>query len=1004
MFMTRRQISRVIAFGALIGTLGLTTAGSAGASLRFTDAQVGLSTPDGESLRQAGGHPDLIFKLELAQDTHETDGSTVLGPAEQPRNIDLDLPKGLVGNPTAYPTCSASEFGNGNLQFAGCPTNSQVGTVDASLLAATPIGGKVGIYNLEHAPDVAAQFGFKLYGVVVIITARVRPGDYGITSGSINTSQGASLIGATFDLWGVPADPAHDSDRLLPFDNRTTAPVIDPNSPSSFPSTARRRPFLTNPTNCSSTPSTFTVQGDSWEFPGVFDTRTLSSDAGGAPFVFAGCERLTFDPSATVQPLSHTADAPTGAVVDVALPQNEDPDGLATPTVRRVVTLFPLGMSVSPSSAAGLGACSSAQINLGTNDAPDCPASSKIGTVTIDTPLLEDPLDGDVILASQDDNPFRSLIAVYLAVKGPGFYLKLPGKGDLDPVTGQLAITFDNTPQLPFSKLHVALQGGSQAPLATPTKCGTYTTRTSITSWASDEPVELDSPMTIDQGCDAPAFAPSFAAGTTSPLAGKDTAFSFTLTRTDRMPFLSQIDTALPAGVLARIGSVPECADNLAANGACPVESDLGSTSVLSGPGAAPLALKGRVYLTGPYKGAPFGLAIEVPTAGQAGPFNLGTVTVRAGIYVDRTDAHVTVKSDPLPTIIRGIPLRLRQVNVTIDRPKFLFNPTSCGPTRVFGAFQALGGGGSAGSVPFQVGGCGDLDVTQKLALRFTGKSSTKDGTHPGIVATLSDKGGGTNVRTVETKLPLSVALDPDNANDLCEPDERAAFNCPKGSIVGSATAKSVLKDPLTGPVYFVRGLRKSATGRTVRTLPKLWIPLSGDGVTIDLNADSSVDSINRLVTKFHDIPDAPITSVVLKINGGKHGIIVVSGKPGTCDRDRTIDYRITGQNKDVRASSVKSTVEGCKPKVTKTKSSSKSVTIKVDNIGSGRLTLAGAMIRRAARTLGAGSSASITATLTSEARQVLRRHKQVNLKLKVSYQPKSGSTMHVTKTVAVRP
>jgi hypothetical protein len=964
-----------------------------------------LTNPDGTFVdplfsRQAGGHPDLsvFFKVHTGSDGV---------PAEAVRDVDVDLPDGLVGNPTGIPTCSPADLVNHpGAGGADCSPSTQVGVAE---IVAWASGGlvhvKVGVFNLSHGPDVPAVFGFNFTNVVGIISARVRPGDYGISSGSVSISQAEAVESVRLTLWGVPADPSHDTLRQGPPNRLQLGPGTLFNAPqtTALSTDAPRVPFLTSPPRCTGEPLAFTIRGDSWEQPGAFDTRKVSADEDGTPFAFDGCENVPFQPTADVRPLAHAADGPTGLNVDLRVPQPQDPDGIVSAHVRRVKVTFPEGVSVSPSSAAGLGACAPAEIGLGSNDPPSCPASSKLGTITVDTPLLADPLEGDVILARQNDNPFGSLIAMYIAIKGPGFYLKLPGRIDLDPVTGRVSAVFDNTPQLPFSRMQVDFNGGSQAPLATPTTCGTYSTHVDVTSWNSDTPVGLDSPMTIDENCAAKPFAPSFSAGTSNPLAGQFSPFSFSLTRADGTAFLSQITTALPSGLLADIGSVPQCGADAAAAGSCPAESKIGSTSVLSGPGAQPLGLTGGVYLTGPYKDAPFGLSIAVPTAGQAGPFDLGVVVVRAGIYVDRKGL-VTVKSDPLPTIIDGIPLRLRQVNVTIDRPDFTFNPTSCVRQSIFGSFAALGGGSSDQTVAFQPGGCGDLDLRQKLASKLTGKTATKDGSHPGVDATLTSIPGGANVSKVEVKLPLSLALDPDNAQALCKPEQRVALACPASSIVGTATAVSVLPHPLTGPVYFVEGLRKTASGRTVRTLPKLWIPLSGDGVTIDADADSNVDSSNRLVTTFHDIPDAPLASVRLKINGGKHGILVVSGAHGTCGPDRALDSRFTGYNGETKVAVTNAVVEGCKPTVKKTKVTSKAVTLSVTNLGPGTLSLsASGLLTRSTRVIKSGSAASITAKLSAKARNTARRHGKVTVKARLTYRPKGGTAVAVTKLVTAR-
>lgn len=991
---------RLAAGLALLVACGLAQAGAAQANLTFEQVGIRLASPDGTFMRQAGAHPDLTVSFALPVDPHAVIGGEVKpGPLESVHSVDVDLPQGMVGNPTAFETCTPEALANPGFGGSACPVASQIGVVNGRTAGVQgPTFFRVGLYNVSHGPNVAARFGFNFLNVTNTIEARVRPGDYGISSGSLAIPQAQAIETATVTLWGVPADPAHDTSRQAPGEGQ-----IPQDNPPPVRTDAPHVPFLSSPTSCTDTPVSFAMRGDSWEHRGVFDTRTLTADDDGTPFVFEGCEYLAFAPTADVRPLSRVADAPTGMNVDIDVPQADDPDGLSTAHVRRVVMTFPRGMSVSPASAAGLGACAPSEINLATNEAPSCPDSSKIGTVSVDTPLLSEPLTGDVILAKQNDNPFRSLVAVYIAVKGPGFYVKLPGKVDLDPVFGQLTATFDNTPQLPFSALQVKFPGGSGAAFATPRTCGTYNTHVEITSWASAKPVSLDSPMTIDQGCDAPAFAPSFTAGTSNPLAGQDSPFSFTLTRADRMPYLSGVTMALPDGLLARIGSVAQCDAGQAGTGSCPAESQIGTTSVLSGPGAQPLPVKGRVYLTGPYKDAPFGLSVAVPTAGQAGPFDLGTVVVRAGIYVDRR-AQAIVKSDPLPTIIEGVPLRIRQVNVTIDRPHFMLNPSSCAPKSIFASFAALSGPGSDQSVPFQVGGCGDLDLQQKLKLKFTGKGSTKDGAHPGIEATLTAPDSSAKIKKAEVKLPLSLALDPDNAQALCKPEQRAALNCPKASIVGQATAVSLLRSPLSGPVYFVEGLRKAPNGRTIRTLPKLWIPMSGEGVTIDVDASSAVDSSKRLVTTFDNIPDAPVTDFRLKITGGKHGILVVSGNPGTCDRDKTVDSRFTGHNGQVEVAKSQVSVEGCKPQIKKTKTSAKSVTLQVSNLGAGKLTLSGgAMLKASSRTLKGVPEASITGKLTSKARAALRRHGKVALRLKLVYRPTGGKAVTVTKAVTLR-
>jgi hypothetical protein len=970
--MSFRKLLRASLRIALASSMLAIVASTARADLSFDSVGVGATGLDGSFARQAAAHPDLNVRFQFGTKI-AVDGTSVV-PDGQVRDVNVTLPPGLVGNPTAAPTCTVAQLGI-SAGSSDCPVASEVGWAKVIIKAGATFAGNdflsQPIYNLAHGDDVPALFGFKYLNAVVLITPHVEPGSYVISAATVGLTQAVPTFAADIALWGIPADPSHDALR-------------------GGPSPDVRKPFLTAATSCSGAPSPVAITADSWEQPNVKVSATLSSDFDGIPFITEGCEHVPFSPSISVQPLSHVADAPTGLAIDVAVPQSDSPDGLASAQVRKTVVRFPAGVSVSPSAAAGLGACSLAQVGLGTNDMPSCPGSSKIGTVEIDTPLLADPLKGDVILASQNDNPFGSLLALYLVAQGPGFVVKLPGRVDADPVTGQLTTTFDNTPQLPFDRLHVVIRGGSQAPLATPTSCGTYMTHTEITSWASESPVELDSPMTIDQGCTTLAFAPVLSAGSASTLAGARSPFSLTLTRTDGQPYLSGVSATLPPGLLAYIADVPQCAEVQAAAGTCSAASQIGHTSARSGPGSAPLALTGTVSLTGPYGGGPFGLSIVVPTAGQAGPYDLGDVVVRAGIFIDPVDGHATVKTDPLPTIIDGFPLRLRQVGVSIDRANFTVNPTNCDKQQVSVLATAVGGASASPSVLFQVGGCGALPLAPKLALTLSGKGQTTDGKHPGVHAVVTQTPGQANLKKVQVALPLSLALDPDNAQALCEFTDGSKIDpaCPKASIVGKAVARTpILDQPLTGPVYFVKNVRKDPkSGRDIRTLPKLVIPLTGEnGVRLNLVGTSNVVG-NRLVTTFDNIPDAPVSDFTLDIDGGKSGILVVSGTD-ICKATQIADQQVDGQNAKVIDSAIYIQTPSCALKVLSKKTTKTSVSVKVAGLGAGKVTVTGHGIKKTTKTISKSTVATITA----------KRTKGKPGKVTVSFDPTGPAKAHKT-------
>lgn len=988
------RIATTLALALALGLLAL--AAPAGAKLTLTDTWVSATGNDGTFSRQAGAHADLRAHIEFSYNhtTGALDGN--------PKDVRVDLPPGIGGNPKAAPMCSQAVLVLAHDIYPHCPSETQIGV---AYVGEQPGGaGKVPVYNMEHSADTPGLFGLNYIGVPVFITPQVRPTDYGISTASNRTSQTHTIYSADVTIWAVPAARSHDLERwnqdyygcncgIAGFGSDPTFSGVN----QGLRSTAPRLPFLSNPTSCDGVPATTVITANSWQEPGVFDTKSFTADVDGTPFVNEGCDKLAFDPTASVRPLSRTADAPTGLDIDVSVPYNDSPDALATAHVKKVSVILPEGMSVSPSTATALGACSLSQLSLGTNDPVSCPDSSKVGTVEIHTPVLDDPISGDIILAQQNANPSHSVLALYLVANGPGFTIKLAGRVDTDPVTGRVTATFDQNPQVPFDRLHVSMRGGSQAALATPAACGTYNAEVQLTSWASDKVVTSTSPMTFDQGCDRGGFAPSFSAGSSSQLAGsRTTAFSLQVVRPDGQQHLRSVTTVLPPGLLANIGSVPLCAEADVAAGACPAASRVGGITAKAGPGAVPFELPGDVYLTGPYKGGPYGLAIVVRAV--AGPFDLGTVIVRAAINVDPEDAHVTVVSDDVPDVLTatgadgvkaGFPLRIRSVVVNVDRDKFMINPTSCAASAVAGSLGSWNGATAAVSAPFRVGACAALPLEPDLAMTLVGKGQTTDGKHPTLNAHLVPGTGDANTRRVTVSLPLSLALDPGNANGLCEPADAAVNKCSAKTVVGHAKATSVLRDPLTGPVYFVRGERKNPkTGRIVKTLPKLFIPLSADGVTINVHASSDVRG-DRLVTTFDDLPDAPFSSFDLQVDGGKHGILAVSGA-NVCAGTQIADAQFTGQNDKVAEAAITMGTP-CALGIVKSSHTATALKAVVGGVGAGKLSATGKGLTNVSRTITSATTVTLTVKLAKSTRRALARGRDVKVKVSLAFTPKGA-------------
>jgi hypothetical protein len=879
----RLLAASILALGALC--LGASTAT---ANLEFSQAGVQLTGADGAFSRQAGAHPDFDFSFAFPAVETMRDGLPVTGPPEAMKDVVLDLPVGMYANPKALPACSPAAFLNGVQNFPACPVDSQIGVVTVDLKGSFGEGvHEVALYNLVHGPEVPARFGFRYYTAAVTISAAVRPGDYGITSGSFNSSQANAIQAAKVHLWGVPADPSHDTERqqfeyFEIFGNPITTE-------------APRVPFFTNPGSCPAATQVFTARGDSWEQPGIFDTRLLAADEDGTPFAWEGCEDLSFAPTLSAQPTTRAPQTPTGLSVDFKVPQNEAPDGLATANVRRAVVSLPQGMAVSSASANGLGACGEAEVGIGSNDPPTCPDSSKIGSVSIKTPLLEEELEGGVYLAKQRENPFGSLLALYLIVKGPGFYLKLPGKVAADPQTGQLTVSFDDTPQLPFEELRMVLKAGPRAPLTTPSACGTYAVQTEITPWSGTPAVKGESKFTIDDGCAVGGFAPGLRAGTANSTGGSFSPFNLQVTRADGETNLSRIQATLPEGLLAKLAGVPLCGESQVATGNCPGGSLVGTTTVGAGSGPTPIYVPepGKaptgVYLAGPYKGAPYSLVVKVPA--QAGPFDLGTVFVRNGLRIDPTTTQVTAESDPLPQILEGIPISYRDVRVEVTRPEFTINPTNCRQMAVTSVLTSATGQTADPSARFQATGCGELGFKPSLALRLKGQ--TKRLGHPALSAVLKAPKGEANIAKTAVILPKSEFIDNAHINNPCTRVQFNASACPESSILGTATAHSPLLDkPLSGPVYF-----RSNGGD--RELPDLVADLDGQ---IHVTLVGFIDSVkkkgsdsSRVRTRFQSVPDAPVSKFVLKLKGGKRGLI--ENSQNLCKSKPKATVKMEGQN-----------------------------------------------------------------------------------------------------------
>jgi uncharacterized repeat protein (TIGR01451 family) len=893
-----------------------------------------LENEGGSSDTQAGSHPfQLTSTLALDQTADPRK------PPAAAKDMRFELPSGLIGNPNAVPQCTAVEFDSPRRDGDNeCPPDTAIGVASVTL-STTAVGtAVVPVFNLTPGAGEPARFGFLAEGSPVTLDTSVRTGgNYGVTVSVNNISEFPAVISAQVTLWGVPSDPRHDSSRGWDcvaggHDH------FEGNPPCTPLDQAHPLPFLMLPTACTGSLQT-TVQIDSWAQPGSF-LGPIPSDE---PIQgLSGCNRLNLEPTIVVAPERGASSTPTGLNVDVHVPQEEtlNPEGLAQADVKDTTLALPEGMQLSPSSANGLEACSEgtpggvgftgfeefeARSPTATfiKTLPEewesgkdfCANGSKVGVVHIKTPLLSHEVEGGVYLAAQNANPFGSLVALYIVAKDPvsGVIVKLAGEVHLNEHTGQIITTFNNTPQLPFEDFKVELFGGPAGPVSTPPSCGTYTATASFTPWSGKTPVGASSSMPINSGpssspCSNPQpFSPSLTAGSTDIQAGAFTPLTLTMSREDGNQNLDGVELHLPEGLLGMLSSVTPCPEPAAAEGTCGPESLIGHTVASVGLGPDPYTISGgQVFITGPYKGAPYGLSIAQPA--KAGPFDLGSghcdcVVVRAKIEVDPHTSALTITSDPLPTILDGIPVQLKRVTVTADRTGFTFNPTNCSPLHITATLTSEQGATAGESVPFEVANCATLPFKPTFTVLTDAHTSKEDGAYLHVKVTSGP--GQANIGMVKTDLPLALPSRLTTLQKAC-PAQTFEANpalCPSASVVGEGVAVTpVLKNALRGPAYLV--------SHAAAAFPDLEIVLQGEGITLVL--DGTTD-IKKGITSsaFRSVPDAPISSFNLVLPEGPHSALAANGD--LCTEKLDMPTKITGQNGAVVQQTTRIAVEGCR-------------------------------------------------------------------------------------------
>jgi hypothetical protein len=851
---------------------------------------------------QAGGHPFKgVSNLAL---NHKralvASANTPFLPVEEVKQLAVDLPRGVVGNAMALPTlCPGIE----EVREEECPPESAVGGLLFELYGFGH--GIATIYAIKPEFGAPAEFAFvEGFGNVTSFTPSLRADDGYAIRFEVSPTPEVTFLEATTTFCNFGLAEAGPTDIVCKKKGELGA------NPKSL---------FTNPTRCK-VPLTTRVRLNSWEDPTFIE---------GPPFANAqieGCAKVPFEPQADLQPTSRRADSPTGLDVNVSMPTEglEKVDGchekqgdessppatecISQSNLRQAKITFPEGMAVNASAGQGLEACSADQIKLGTNEPISCPQSSKIGSVEIDTPVIEDTLKGDVYIAKQGEVE-GATIGFYMVFDSPknGILVKLPARVDADPNTGRLVATVNESPEQPFSAVRMHFPGGPKATLLTPPKCGTYEIEAELTPWSGGAPVTRTSSFDVNEGpnggpCPTGALAAKLRSGTETPIAGKTSAFSLQLTREDGSARFTGLDVTTPQGLTAYLKGIPYCPQAaidaakarekeglgiLEVNSpSCPAASQIGTASAGAGGGPEPLFVNtGKAYLAGPYKGAPVSLVLVAPAI--AGPLDLGNVVVQTALKIDPETAQVSALSDPIPTILHGILVDIRDIRVSLNRPHFTLNPTSCEPMSVNAEVRGEGGATARLSNHFQVGGCEKLAFRPKIDVRLFG--GTHRGAHPRLRGTLQAAPGEANIGRAAVTLPRSEFLDQGHIRTICTRVQFAADACPKGSIYGHATATTpLLGYPVEGPVY----LRSSS-----HKLPDLVVDLHGPASQpIEAVVVGRIDSQKgQIRTTFENAPDVPLTKFVLSMNGGKKGLLINSRE--ICATTNRATVRLTGHN-----------------------------------------------------------------------------------------------------------
>ncbi len=881
--MNRRQLT-----GAVLGTLvalALIPAAAQASPIPIEEFQSKSSD------QQAGGHPDLITEFKLGEP--ETQAA---------KTVTFEAPEGIFGNPNAVARCSSADFA-----VSECPVNSQIGVITVwadhngnteDLLGAAPL------YDMVPLPTEAARFQFvvPVVDIPIAIPVSVRTGsDWGLGFSVTEISQQTPLRKVKMAFWGVPLASANKPERFQKGSpgnppgcaekEHASECISKPGETSEVP-----QPLIDNPTFCTgeALPTELIVQ--SYQHPNEAPARAVSEYA-----AIDGCEAESFNPVLSASLTTSETDSASGLNLGFKVPQNLELS--ASPSELRTATVaLPEGLTINPDAADGQSACKDSQANFGSDGPVNCPDDSKIGTVTIGTPALDEPLHGSLYIGEpKPGDQYR----LFMAVSGSGINGKLVGRFIPDPATGRLTAAFEDLPQVPFEEFDLHLFASDRGLMATPTRCTLFSARAHFIPWndvlSAQDSVQFVGLDSGPGGKQCPGevrpFAPRLVAGSSNPVAGEFSAFHLKLDRDDGDQFLGDLNFRMPPGFTGNLRGISYCPESSIAEAvqkagraeqaspSCPASSEIGTSNVAAGPGSHPFHAVGKLYLAGPLKGAPLSLVAITPAI--AGPYDYGNVVVRVALHVDPLTAQVSAESEKMPQIIGGIPIRMRSIQVNIDRPNFTINPTNCSVFSVDS--QGIGDQETVTdfSSYFHAVNCARLGFEPKMGVRLLGgKKQTRRGQNPALRFDLWTREGDANLKRLAVTLPKAFAIDQRHLGNICSRAELASKHCAGRQAIGNVRVDTPLLDqPLAGPAYAVSGFGK---------LPHVVFILNGQ-VTIMPEAESSSVRGGFLKTVVPVIPDAPVGHFSFDLFGGKQGYLV--NTRSTCGSETVVRVSYVGQN-----------------------------------------------------------------------------------------------------------